>query len=96
MRATIAWVLLAAGGAVQVMAVLGVVLMRDALDRLHYLAPSSLAAILITAAIIVRESLFSQIGLYALLLTGFLLFTGPVLAHATGRAIDLSRRRQDR
>jgi multisubunit Na+/H+ antiporter MnhG subunit len=96
MRATIAWVLLAAGGALQVMSVLGVVLMRDALDRLHYLAPSSLAALLITAAIVVRESLFSQIGLYALLLTGFLLFTGPVLAHATGRAIDLSRRRQER
>ena len=96
MRATIAWVLLATGGAVQVVSVLGVVLMRDALDRLHYLAPSSLAALLVTAAIAVRESLFSQIGLYALLLTGFLLFTGPVLAHATGRAIDLHRRGQDR
>jgi multisubunit Na+/H+ antiporter MnhG subunit len=91
MRGTIAWVLLAAGGALQVMAVLGVVLLRDALDRLHYLAPSSLAAMLITAAIIVRES-FSQIGIYALLLTGFLVFTGPVLAHATGRAIELARR----
>jgi multisubunit Na+/H+ antiporter MnhG subunit len=58
MRATIAWILLGAGGAVQVMCVLGVVLMRDPLDRLHYLAPSALAAMLITAAIIVQESLF--------------------------------------
>lgn len=91
MRDTIAWILLAAGGVVQVMAVLGVMLLRDPLDRLHYLGPSSLAAMLMTAAIIVRES-FSQIGIYALLLTGFLVFTGPVLAHATGRAIDLSRR----
>jgi multicomponent Na+:H+ antiporter subunit G len=91
MRDTVAWVLLAAGSAVQVMAVLGVVLMRDALDRLHYLAPSSVAALLIAAAIVVRES-FSLIGIYALLLAGFLVFTGPVLAHATGRAIHLSRR----
>lgn len=91
MRSTVAWVLLGAGGAVQVMAVLGVVLLRDALDRLHYLAPSSLAAVLIAAAIVVRES-FSLIGIYALLLAGFLVFTGPVLAHATGRAIHLARR----
>lgn len=94
MRDTVAWVLLAAGGAVQVMAVLGVVLMRDPLDRLHYLAPSSLAALMIAAAIVVRES-FSQIGIYALLLAGLLVFTGPVLAHATGRAIELSRREEE-
>jgi multicomponent Na+:H+ antiporter subunit G len=92
-RQTIAWVLLGAGGAVQVLGVLGVVLLRDALDRLHYLGPTSLASILIAAAICVQESLFSQIGLYALLVAGFLVFTGPVLAHATARAIDASRRR---
>ena len=95
MRDTIAWVLLGAGGAVQVLAVLGVVLMRDPLDRLHYLAPSALAALLIVAAIIVREG-SSQIGLYGLLQAGFLTFSGPALAHATGRAIDVSRRRQRR
>jgi multisubunit Na+/H+ antiporter MnhG subunit len=94
MRQTIAWVLLGAGGAVQVMGVLGVVLLRDALDRLHYLAPSLLAAVLIAVAICVQESLFSQIGLYALLTAGLLAFTGPVLSHATARAIDQSRRRR--
>jgi multisubunit Na+/H+ antiporter MnhG subunit len=41
----------------------------------------------------VQESLLSQIGLYALLVAGFMLFTGPVLAHATARAIEASRRR---
>ena len=94
MRQTIAWILLGAGGGVQVLSVLGVVLLRDALDRLHYLGPSALAAVLIAVAICVQESLFSQIGLYALLVAGFLLFTGPVLAHATARAIDESRRRE--
>ena len=93
MRDTIAWVLLAAGGVLQLLAVAGVVLLSDTLDRLHYLAPSSLAAALIAAAIVVRES-FSQIGISALLLAGFLLFTGPILAHVTARAIVLARRRR--
>ena len=91
MRETATWVLLTAGAVLQLVAVAGVVLMPEALDRLHFLAPSSLAAALIAAAIVVRES-FSQIGIYALLLAGFLLFTGPILAHVTGRAIMLARR----
>lgn len=91
MRDTVAWILLGAGGAVQMLAVLGVVLMRDPLDRLHYLGPSSLATALIVAAVVVRES-FSLIGIYALLLAGLVLFTAPVLAHVTGRAIFIARR----
>jgi multisubunit Na+/H+ antiporter MnhG subunit len=92
-RSTLAWVLLGAGGALQLLAVLGVVLLRDALDRLHYLGAASLAGALIAVAVVVRES-FSLIGIYALLLAAFLLFTGPLLAHATGRAILLSRREE--
>jgi hypothetical protein len=41
-----------------------------------------------------RAAGFYVVG--AVLLAGFLVFTGPVLAHATGRAIDLSRRERDR
>jgi multicomponent Na+:H+ antiporter subunit G len=91
MRETLAWILLAAGGTLQLLAIAGVVLMREALDRLHYLGPSSLATALIAVAIVVRES-FSLIGIYALLLAGFVAFTGPVVAHATGRAFLLARR----
>ena len=94
MRETIAWILLGAGGALQVLAIAGVVLMRDALDRLHYLGPSSLATTLIAVAIVVRES-FSLIGIYALLLAAFASFTGPVVSHVTGRAILLSRRERE-
>ena len=91
MRDTIAWVLLAAGGGLQLFAVAGVVLLPDTLDRLHYLSPMGLATALIAAGIVVRES-FSQIGIYALLLAGFLLFAGPFLAHATARAIVIARK----
>jgi multisubunit Na+/H+ antiporter MnhG subunit len=90
----IAWLLLAAGGGLELFAVAGVVLLPDTLDRLHFVSPSSLAAALIAVAIVVRES-FSQIGIYALLLAGFLLFTGPILAHVTARAVVLARRSRD-
>jgi multisubunit Na+/H+ antiporter MnhG subunit len=90
-RATFAWVLLAGGGVIELLAVLGVVLMRDALDRLHYVSASSVASALIVAAVIVRESA-SQITIYASLVAAFLLFTGPILVHVTGRAILIRRR----
>jgi multisubunit Na+/H+ antiporter MnhG subunit len=93
-RDTLAWILLAAGGAVQVLGIAGVVLMRSALERLHFLGPSTLATALIAVAIVVRES-FSQIGIYALLLAAFVAFSGPVLGHVTGRAILLSRRESE-
>jgi multisubunit Na+/H+ antiporter MnhG subunit len=93
-RDAVTWILLAAGGCVQLLALLGTVLMRDALDRLHYLAASGTAAILLGAAVVVRFS-FSLIGIRALLLAGFLVGTGPVLAHATARTILLAAREDE-
>jgi multisubunit Na+/H+ antiporter MnhG subunit len=61
--------------------------MRDALDRLHYTAAGTVAALLIAAAVLVRDS-FSLIGNKALLLAAFVLVTGPVLTHYTAQAID--------
>jgi multisubunit Na+/H+ antiporter MnhG subunit len=84
-------VLLVAGLAVQVLAVLGVALVRDALDRVHFLAPSTLATAFLAAAVVVRES-FSLIGISALLLAGFMAFAGPVLSHVTARAIHQARK----
>jgi multisubunit Na+/H+ antiporter MnhG subunit len=93
-RDTLAWVLLAAGGALQLFALAGVLLVPDSLDRLHFLGPSSLAAVLIAVAIVVRES-FSQIGIYALLLAGFVLFTAPILAHVTARALAFASQERE-
>lgn len=91
MRDVVAWVLVGAGVAVQILACLGVVLMRDALDRLHYVGASVVGVTAICAAVIVAEGP-SLIGLKALLTGAFLAVTGPVLAHATARAIHLHRR----
>jgi multicomponent Na+:H+ antiporter subunit G len=84
------WVLLALGTGVQVFACLGVILMRDALDRLHYVGASTVGVPLICLAVIVGEGP-SVIGLKALLTAAFLLVTTPVLAHVTARAIHLHR-----
>jgi multisubunit Na+/H+ antiporter MnhG subunit len=94
MREAAVAVLVAAGVAVQVLAVAGVALMREPLDRLHYAGASTVAAVCVGAGVLVRDS-FSLIGIKALLLAAFLLVSSPVLVHATGRAIHLRAARDD-
>jgi multicomponent Na+:H+ antiporter subunit G len=93
MRDAATTVLLVAGTAVALLACLGALLMRDALDRLHYMGALTAAALLIGAAVVVRES-FSLIGDRAVIVAVLVLVTNPVLSHATGRA--LHRRRVNR
>jgi multisubunit Na+/H+ antiporter MnhG subunit len=90
MRDVVTWVLVGAGVAVQVFACLGVLWMRDAFDRLHYVGASAVGVFLVCAGVIVDAGP-SLIGLKALLTAAFLLPTGPVLAHVTARAIHLHR-----
>jgi multicomponent Na+:H+ antiporter subunit G len=90
-RDAVAWALVGVGVAIQVFACLGVVLMRDALDRLHYVGASVLGVTAVVVAVVVAEGP-SLIGLKAVLTGAFLLATGPVLSHATARAIHFHRR----
>ena len=91
MRDAVTWALVALGVAVQALACLGVVLMRDALDRLHFASASSAGVLCLCAAVVVAEGP-SLIALKAILTGAFLLASGPVLVHATARAIHLHRR----
>jgi len=86
---TISYGFLAAGVALALFAAAGVVAMGNVYDRLHYLAPSGLAGVLIAVAIWMREGP-SMIALQATLLAGFLLAAGPALAHGTARAARIS------
>ena len=86
--AVISYALLAAGVGFTLFAALGVAAMHDVYARLHYLAPSTLAALLIAAAIWVREGP-SIIALQATLLA-FLLLAAPALAHGTARAARIA------
>ncbi len=92
-RILVATVLLIAGGSIELLAVLGMCLMRNVYDRLHYMGLVSYGAVLIAAAIVFRES-FSLIGDKALLVAGILVTTGPVLVHTTMRSM-LTRERGD-
>jgi multisubunit Na+/H+ antiporter MnhG subunit len=87
-RHVLAIVLLVGGVSIEVLAVLGVVVMRDALDRLHYVGLAGFGALLVGGAIMLRAG-FSLIGDKAVL-TGFLLvLVSPVLVHTTARSLRI-------
>ena len=78
--------LVVAGVVVLAFACLGVLVMPGALARLHYVSVSTLGAVLVVAAVLVRDGA-SLIGVKALLVGAFLVATAPVLAHVTARTI---------
>ena len=85
-RAVVAVILLIAGGVLELIAVLGICVMRDAYDRLHYPGVAGFGAFLIGVAVLIRES-FSLIGDKALLVGVILVLTGPVLVQTTVRSL---------
>jgi monovalent cation/proton antiporter MnhG/PhaG subunit len=85
----IAYVLLGGGVSLELVAALGLVAMRDVYDRLHYLGPATLGALLIAAAVWVYQGP-SQIALEAMLVAAIVLIISPALAHATARAARIS------
>ena len=85
-QAVVAVVLLIAGGLLELIAVLGVCVMRDVYDRLHYVGVAGFGALLISVAILVRES-FSLIGDKALLVGVLLVLAGPILVQTTVRSL---------
>jgi multisubunit Na+/H+ antiporter MnhG subunit len=85
-RAVVAIVLLIGGGLLELIAVLGLCVMRDAYDRLHYVGLAGFGAFLIALAVLVRES-FSLVGDKALLVGLILVLSGPVLIQTTMRSL---------
>jgi monovalent cation/proton antiporter MnhG/PhaG subunit len=83
---TIATVLLIVGVVLELFSVLGLVVMRDVFDRLHYVGLAGYGALAIGIAILVRES-FSLIGDKALATGIVVLLIGPVLVHTTARSM---------
>jgi monovalent cation/proton antiporter MnhG/PhaG subunit len=90
-RIFIASVLLIVGGALELVAVVGLCAMRDVYDRLHYVGLAGFGALLIAVGIVFRES-FSLIGDKALLVGVVLVISGPVLVHATLRSMLIRER----
>lgn len=78
------------GVALELLACLGVLVMRDVFDRLHFSSPASLGAVSIAVAVVIKDS-FSLIGDNAIVIAVFILFTAPLLTHAVGRAARTAR-----
>jgi multicomponent Na+:H+ antiporter subunit G len=87
-RHVVGTVLLVAGCSLEVVAVVGLAVMRDVYDRLHYVGLAGYGALLVAAGIVVRES-FSLIGDKALATAAVLVLLGPVLTHATARSLRI-------
>jgi multisubunit Na+/H+ antiporter MnhG subunit len=85
-RAVVAVILLIAGGLLELIAVLGICVMRDTYDRLHYVGLAGFGGFLIGLAVLVRES-FSLIGDKALLVGVILVAAGPILVQTTMRSL---------
>jgi multicomponent Na+:H+ antiporter subunit G len=80
-------VLLGVAVLIQILCVVGVWRMPNAIDRLHFLTPaSSVAPWLVAGAVWARE-LFDHQGIVALLIAVLMLGWQPVLAHVTARAV---------
>jgi multicomponent Na+:H+ antiporter subunit G len=85
-RDVVVAVLLGVAGVSVVISCLGVLVMRDPLDRLHFTAPAGvLAPVAVAAAVLVEEPL-SSAGIKAVIVALLLIVTTPVLSHATARA----------
>ena len=78
--------LLVVGVGVTLASCVGVLVMRNAYDRLHYSAPATTIAPLAIAAAVVLEERLSAAGIKAVLVAVVLAVTNPVLGHATARA----------
>jgi multicomponent Na+:H+ antiporter subunit G len=79
-------VLVGLGVAGELLCCLGLVVMRNVYDRLHYaMAATTVPPLLIAAAVIVEEG-WTQPGINAVVVAVALLLINPVLAHATARA----------
>jgi multisubunit Na+/H+ antiporter MnhG subunit len=86
-------VLVAGGVAAELICCLGLLTMRNAIDRLHYAgAAATLGPALIASAVCVREGLVSSQGLNSVLTALLLAFGGAAVAGATARLIRLRQR----
>jgi multicomponent Na+:H+ antiporter subunit G len=82
-------VLLAIAVAAELVCCIGLAVMRTTADRLHYVSAAyTVGPFFLLAALLVREQL-SSIGLNSIAAVGLLFLLGPVIIHATARALRL-------
>lgn len=86
-------VLVGLGVGIELVCCLGMLVMRTAIDRLHYVTGATTVGPLpIVAAIVVREGVGSGQAMSAFLIAAVLVFAGPALTSATARTLRLRER----
>jgi len=65
---------------------LGMLVMHDALDQLHFTAPAATIAPVAVAVAVLLEEPLSSAGIKSVIVAALLIVTTPVLSHATARA----------
>lgn len=92
-RDVIVFTLLIAGVAVEWLCCVGLLVMRNAFDRLHAIGPANILPPLCFAAAIVFREGISQAGIKAVLIALVLILVSPIVSHATARAAWLREKR---
>ena len=88
--------LLAAAVCAEMLCCAGMIAMRGALDRLHYVSAAMILGPLPLAAAIIIEEGLSSSGVKTMLTVLLLALIGPVMTHATANAIHRARSRSSR
>jgi multisubunit Na+/H+ antiporter MnhG subunit len=87
------YVLVGLGVAVELVCCVGLLAMRNAIDRLHYAGAATVVGpALVAAAVCVEEGLFTTNGLNAIAVAALLALLGAALSIGTARAIRLRDR----
>ena len=83
----IAYAVVALAVGIAALAMVGLVRVPSALDRLHYVSViSTVCPVLVAVAVLVHDSLH-QTGFKALCVAAITIATGPVIVHATAQAV---------
>lgn len=90
LKGVVVAILLVLGVGLDLLAAVGMVAMRDTLDRLHYVGAAGFGVVAIAAAVLVEES-FSVVGDQAIVVGLVSLVTTPVLVHVTARTERIRR-----
>ena len=80
--------------AVEVACGLGVLLMRNALDRLHFVGPATILGPLAIAAAAWLQRGADQASIKTTLVLVLLVVTGPILSYVTARVVVARSRRR--
>ncbi len=90
-RQLVAAVLLTGGVGIALICCIGVLAVRDAFDRLHFVTPANTLSTALIALAVALGKGFSNMTLKTILLLVMMMISGPILTHATARALRIRR-----